>query len=33
MEKAHLRGNFRNLKQALKVMPDDFQLSSSDSAA
>lgn len=24
MEKAHTKGNFRNLKEALKVMPDDF---------
>jgi hypothetical protein len=33
MEKAYLKGDFTNLKQALKVMPDDFNLSSSDSAA
>jgi hypothetical protein len=32
MEKAHLKGDFTHLKRALKVMPDDFQLSSSDSA-
>lgn len=33
MEKAYLKGDFTNLKHALKVMPDDFHLSSSDSAA
>lgn len=33
MEKAYLKGDFTNLKWALKVMPDDFHLSSSDSAA
>lgn len=32
MNKAYIRGDFKNLKEALKVMPDDFQLSSSDSA-
>lgn len=33
MKKASERGDFKNLKQALKIMPGDFELSSNDSAA